>query len=302
MNSSFASVLIFGQILYRTKGEMGAKGNKAAVAKLRTIGEILKDADRSRAIPEMLRKKLISAGLTDLQRGPEWINVPTPPLEELTIEDNQTEEPCEATGAEEFAIEPTATSISEESRETSPERVQEEEDAVLSEAEGNEEASASEEEAAGGWGLLWCMEGKEMHVVEYFGEESPWRDMVDNEGDVIMAMRCRECGGGQGGARRSLFVDAGEIDEQDQQAFRRMRPWMFEKMGPREVAEAERGKPVAIAQRGEGVAFVDVEKIFKRLGRQGARIRSVNMERYEMGGAARFVGKLASWGADLKLE
>ena len=151
------------------------------MAKLRTIGEILKYADQIRAIPDVLRKRLISAGLTDLQREPEWFNVPSPPLEELIIEDNQTEEPCEATGAEEIAIEPTPSSIREESPETSPERMREEEDGVLSEAEGNEQASANKEEVVGGWALLWCMNGKEMHIVEYFGEESPWRDEVDNE-------------------------------------------------------------------------------------------------------------------------
>ena len=51
--------------IHITKIKMGPKGNKAAVAKLTTIGEIQKDADQSRSIPDMLRKKLISAGLTD---------------------------------------------------------------------------------------------------------------------------------------------------------------------------------------------------------------------------------------------
>ena len=46
------------------KYQNGSKRNKAAVAKLRTICEILIDADQSRSIPDVLRKKLISAGLT----------------------------------------------------------------------------------------------------------------------------------------------------------------------------------------------------------------------------------------------
>ena len=268
---------------------MGPKGNRAAVAKLRTIGEILKDADQNRSIPDVLRKKLISAGLTDLERNTEWVEVrseeepPTPPLEELSVEDDQTPEACEVAEGEGFSIELKADNPREGSREVSPERTGEEEYTVLSEFEGSEEASTNNKEVAGGWGLLWCINGKEMHVVEYFGEDSPWKDEVDNEGDVIMAMRCGACRDGGRVTRRNFFVDAHEVDEEDREAFKRLRPWMFEKMGPREVAEAERGKPVAIAQRGEGLAIVDGETIVKRLRRQGGRVRSVNMERYEKG-------------------
>jgi hypothetical protein len=265
---------------------MEPKGNKAVAAKLRAIGKIMKDADQRGMIPDYLHEQLVLAGLTDLERSPGWVSIVgeeadlATPMAELVFDDCKAGEPCNPSDTEDPAIAETPDSTREgQGRELSVGRTQTEDSGQSSEAEEDIGVTTNGREVVGGWGLLWCMDGKEMYVVEYEGDSAPWKDQVANEGDVIMAMRCEVC---RGATRRSVFEDAHYDDDQDEQAFRRMRPWMFEKIPAREVAEVVRGKAVAIAQRGNGVAFVDAEKIVKRLGR-GDRIRSVDMAKFERG-------------------
>ena len=282
--------------------------SKAAALKLKAVGKCLRDAHERHVISDELRDQLLALGLTDLNEDSDWLHVRSsgePAVGEIATDepkvqaDAATSQEAPEVMDDEIAPEPPAEAFAEpETEEQTPTETEAEEVATPAETtdalEGHslgEQVSldASTRSTAHGWGLLWCVDGQGMHVIEYAGKEPPWKQQVDDncKRDGILMMRCRRCREKRatsvyGDGRYVEYGDRRYADEQTKNGLSFVGPLLLARSEAREVAMALRGKDVQFAQSGNGVAFVNVEELVQRLGPHDT-IASVDLQRFRDG-------------------